>query len=36
MKGYYTSTGFMGYMPDGEKILFSTYDEYVEAYKEEI
>lgn len=32
--GYYTSTGYVGYV-NGKPMQFSTYDEYVEYTREE-
>jgi len=34
MKGYYTEYAFVGFMPDGSKRAFATYEEYKEAYLE--
>lgn len=35
MKGYITPYGYMGYIPGKGYILFSSEDDYKEAYKEE-
>ena len=34
MKGYFVSTGYMGYIPDKGYILFSTENEYKEYFNE--
>ena len=34
-KGYYTDNGYMGFMPDGSRIMFATYDEYVDYLDED-
>ena len=33
-KGYYTSQGYMGYLPDGRKAFFPTMEEYMEYVEE--
>ena len=35
MKGYYEGYSYVGIMPDGSKMRFSTEEEYAEAYEEE-
>ena len=30
LKGYFTSDGYVGFLPDGSRLYFPTYDEYVE------
>jgi hypothetical protein len=35
LKGYFTSDGYVGFLPDGSRLYFPTYDEYVE-YMEEV
>lgn len=32
MKGYYENSSYVGFMPDGTKMRFPTWLEYVEAY----
>ena len=34
-KGFFTPDGYVGFLPDGTKLRFPTYDEYVE-YVEEV
>lgn len=34
MKGYWTDTYYVGFMPDGTKRYFCTEADYKEAYKE--
>ena len=29
-KGYYTDCGYIGFLPDGRKMFFPTYDEYMD------
>lgn len=29
-KGYYTDGGYIGFLPDGRKMFFPTYDEYMD------
>ena len=29
-KGFYTGSGFVGFLPDGSTIIFATYDEYLD------
>ena len=33
-KGYFTSDGYVGFLPDGRKLYFPTYDEYMEYISE--
>ena len=33
-KGFYTSDGFVGFLPDGSRIIFATYREYMEYIRE--
>ena len=33
-KGYYTSNGFVGFLPDGTRMMFPTRAEYVEYVEE--
>lgn len=35
-KGYYTGNGYMGFLPDGTRIMFATYEEYMEYLREDI
>lgn len=35
LKGYFTADGYVGFLPDGSRLYFPTYDEYVE-YMEEV
>lgn len=35
-KGYYTSNGFVGFLPDGSRMMFATYNEYVEYLNEDV
>ena len=34
-KGFFTSDGYVGFLPDGTKLHFPTYDEYVEYVEED-
>ena len=34
-RGYFTQEGYIGFLPDGTKLYFPTYDEYIE-YVEEV
>lgn len=34
MKGYVTSSGYKGYIPERGYVLFSTEDDYKEYYRE--
>ncbi len=37
MKGYVMPSGYMGYLPSiGKYLLFSTEEEYIEEYNEEV
>lgn len=36
LKGYTTSTGYMGYIPNIGYSLFSTETEYIEFYRNEV
>ena len=29
-RGFYTGSGFVGFLPDGSRIIFATYDEYLD------
>ena len=29
-RGYYTDSGYIGFLPNGQKMYFPTYDEYME------
>ena len=33
-KGYYTSNGYVGFLPDGTRMMFPTRAEYVEYVRE--
>ena len=33
-RGFYTSSGYVGFLPDGTRIVFATYDEYVDYIRE--
>lgn len=33
-RGFYTSNGYVGFLPDGSRIMFATYDEYVDYIRE--
>ena len=33
-KGYYTSQGYTGFLPDGRRIAFPTQDEYLNFVRE--
>ena len=33
-KGYYTSNGYVGFLPDGSRMSFPTQDEYEEYVRE--
>ena len=33
-KGYFTSDGYIGFLPDGGRLYFPTYDEYIEYIEE--
>ena len=33
-RGFYTSNGFVGFLPDGSRIIFPTYDEYLDYIRE--
>ena len=35
-KGYFTSDGYVGFLPDGSKLYFPTYGEYVEYIREAV
>lgn len=35
MKGFYTDSGYVGFMPDGRKIFCESEEAYWEMYKEE-
>lgn len=34
-KGYYTNNGYVGFLPDGSRMIFPTYAEYVEYIEED-
>ena len=34
-KGYFTDTGYVGFLPDVRKLYFPTYDEYIDYVTEE-
>ena len=33
-RGFYTSNGYVGFLPDGSRIIFATYNEYMEYISE--
>ena len=33
-RGFYTSTGYVGILPDGSRIMFATCDEYLDYVNE--
>ena len=33
-RGFYTGNGFVGFLPDGSRIIFPTYDEYLDYLHE--
>ena len=33
-RGFYTGSGFVGFLPDGSRIIFATYDEYLDYIRE--
>ena len=33
-KGYFTSDGYVGFLPDGSRLVFPTNDEYLEYVEE--
>ena len=33
-RGFYTGSGFVGFLPDGSRIIFATYDEYLDYLRE--
>ena len=35
-RGYYTSNGFLGFLPDGTRMMFPTYSEYVDYLEEDV
>ena len=35
-RGFYTSNGYVGVPPDGSRIMFPTYDEYLDYVSEMI
>ena len=35
-KGYYTSNGYVGFLPDGTRMMFATYNEYVDYWEEDV
>ena len=34
-KGYFTNGGYVGFLPDGRRLSFPTYDEYLEFLTDE-
>ena len=34
-KGFYTSNGYLGFLPNGSRMVFPTYDEYMDYLEEE-
>jgi hypothetical protein len=34
-KGYFTDGGYIGFLPDGRKLYFPTYDEYMDYLEED-
>ena len=34
-KGFYTSNGYMGFLPNGSRMVFPTYDEYMDFIRDE-
>ena len=34
-KGFFTNDGYVGFLPDGRKLSFPTYDEYMEYITED-
>ena len=35
-RGYYTSNGFLGFLPAGTRMMFPTYAEYVDYLAEDV
>ena len=35
-KGYYTSNGYVGFLPDGTRMMFATYNEYVDYLEDDV
>ena len=35
-RGFYTSNGFVGFLPDGSRIISATYDEYLDYISETV
>lgn len=35
-KGYYTNNGYVGFLPDGTRMMFATYNEYVDYLEEDV
>lgn len=33
-RGYFTPEGYVGFLPDGSRLYFPTYDEYMEYVEE--
>ena len=33
-RGFYTANGYVGFLPDGSRIMFATYDEYMDYIRE--
>ena len=33
-RGFYTGSGFVGFLPDGRRMVFATYEEYVDYIEE--
>ena len=34
--GYYTHSGFLGFLPDGSRMIFATWADYVEYLEEAV
>lgn len=34
-RGFYTSNGYVGFLPDGSKMVFATYGEYVDYLEDD-
>ena len=34
--GYYTHSGFLGFLPDGSRMVFATYADYVDYLEEAV
>lgn len=33
-RGFFTADGYVGFLPDGTRLVFPTYDEYMEYVEE--